>query len=194
MFIVTNPLLVFLFVFLVMIIFVICDKIKEERSYRLSHRLWAGEEKSQWDIESQFITGDLVSIDCHRVYEVLGRISETEYLVTYNRLLKKGHIFVHVSNINGLRITPDKLMQAGFSCPDFVDPKEMRYDVPYKKVFKKDGTEVIITRSPKSTMLRNYWNVHLEHYDFVTPSKKDIVYIHELQHFLFGLGLNYREE
>lgn len=193
MFIVTNPLLVFLFVFLVMIIFVICDKIKEERSYRLSHRLWTGEEKSQWNIESQFITGDLVSIDSHLVYEVLGRISETEYLVTYNRLLKKGHLVVHVSNMNGLRITPERLICAGFSCPDY-DPEDIRFDVPYKKVFKKDGTEVIITRSAKSTMLRKYWNVHLEHYDFVTPSKKDIVYIHELQHFLFGLGLNYREE
>lgn len=193
MIIVTNPLLVFLFIFLVMIIFVICDKIKEERSYRLSHRLWTGEEKSQWNIESQFITGDLVSIDSHLVYEVLGRISETEYLVTYNRLLKKGHLVVHVSNMNGLRITPERLICAGFSCPDY-DPEDIRFDVPYKKVFKTDGTEVIITRSPKSTMLRNYWNVHLEHYDFVTPSKKNIVYIHELQHFLFGLGLNYREE
>ncbi len=193
MIIVTNPLLVILSVFLVMIIFVICDKIKEERSYRLSHRLWTGKEKCQWDIESQFITGDLVSIDYHRVYEVLGRISETEYLVTYNRLLKKGHIVVHVSNINGIKITPKNLMRAGFSCPGY-DPKEMRVDVPYRKVFKKDGTEVIITRSLKSTMLRDYWCVHLEHFDFVTPAKKDICYFHELQHFLFGLGLNYREE
>ena len=193
MFIVTNPLLVILSGFLVMIIFVICNKIKEERSYRLSHRLWTGEEKCQWDIESQFITGDLVSIDHHLVYEVLGRISETEYLVTYNRLLKKGHIVVHVSNINGIKITPKNLMQAGFSCLGY-DPKEMCVDVPYRKVFKKDGTEVIITRSPKSTILRDYWHVHLEHFDFVTPAKKNICYIHELQHFLFGLGLNYREE
>lgn len=193
MIVVTSPFVAVLLVFLTITIFAICDKVKTERSYRLSHRLWTGEEKCQWDIESQFITGDLVSIDCHRVYEVLGRISETEYLVTYNRLLKKGHIVVHVSNINGIRINPEYLMQAGFSCPDY-DPEDIRFDVPYKKVFKKDGTEVIITRSPKSTMLRNYWNVHLEHYDFVTPSKKNIVYIHELQHFLFGLGLNYREE
>jgi hypothetical protein len=193
MIVVTSPFVAVLLVFLTITIFAICDKVKTERSYRLSHRLWTGEDKCQWDIESQFITGDLVSIDCHRVYEVLGRISETEYLVTYNRLLKKGHIVVHVSNINGIRINPEYLMQAGFSCPDY-DPEDIRFDVPYKKVFKKDGTEVIITRSPKSTMLRNYWNVHLEHYDFVTPSKKNIVYIHELQHFLFGLGLNYREE
>lgn len=193
MIVVTSPFVAVLLVFLTITIFAICDKVKTERSYRLSHRLWTGEDKCQWDIESQFITGDLVSIDCHRVYEVLGRISEMEYLVTYNRLLKKGHIVVHVSNINGIRINPEYLMQAGFSCPDY-DPEDIRFDVPYKKVFKKDGTEVIITRSPKSTMLRNYWNVHLEHYDFVTPSKKNIVYIHELQHFLFGLGLNYREE
>lgn len=193
MIVVTSPFVAVLLVFLTITIFAICDKVKTERSYRLSHRLWTGEDKCQWDIESQFITGDLVSIDCHRVYEVLGRISETEYLVTYNRLLKKGHIVVHVSNINGIRINPEYLMQAGFSCPDY-DPEDIRFDVPYKKVFKKDGTEVIITRSPKSTMLRNYWNVYLEHYDFVTPSKKNIVYIHELQHFLFGLGLNYREE
>lgn len=193
MIVVTSPFVAVLLVSLTITIFAICDKVKTERSYRLSHRLWAGEEKCQWDIESQFITGDLVSIDCHRVYEVLGRISETEYLVTYNRLLKNGHIVVHVSNMNGLSITPERLICAGFSCPDY-DPEDRRFDVPYKKVFKKDGTEVIITLSPKSTMLRNYWNVHLEHYDFVTPSKKNIVYIHELQHFLFGLGLNYREE
>lgn len=193
MIVLTSPLVAFLLVFLTITIFAICDKIKTERSYRLSHRFWTGEEKCQWDIESQFITGDLVSIDSHLVYEVLGRISETEYLVTYNRLLKKGHIVVHVSNINGIKITPKNLMQAGFSCPG-CDPKEMRVDVPYRKVFKKDGIEVIITRSPKSTMLRDYWNVHLEHYDFVTPAKKDICYIHELQHFLFGLGLNYRDE
>lgn len=193
MIVVTSPFVAVLLVSLTITIFAICDKVKTERSYRLSHRLWAGEEKCQWDIESQFITGDLVSIDCHRVYEVLGRISETEYLVTYNRLLKKGHIVVHVSNINGLSITPERLICAGFSCPDY-DPEDRRFDVPYKKVFKKDGTEVIITLSPKSTMLRNYWNVHLENYDFVTQSRKNIVYIHELQHFLFGLGLNYREE
>ncbi len=193
MFIVTKPLLVFLFMFLVMIIFVICDKIKEERSYRLSHRLWTEKEKCQWGIESQFITGDLVSIDSHLVYEVLGRISETEYLVTYNRLLKKGHLVVHVSNMNGIRITPERLMRAGFSCPGY-DPEDMRFDVPYKKVFKKDGTPIVITRSYKSTILRDYWCVHVERLDFAKPVRKDICYIHELQHFLFGLGLNYREE
>ena len=193
MIVVTSPFVAVLLVFLTITIFAICDKVKTERSYRLSNRLWTGGEKCQWDIESQFITGDLVSIDSHLVYEVLGRISETEYLVTYNRLLKKGHLVVHVSNMKGLRITPEKLIGAGFSCPDY-DPEDIRFDVPYKKVFKKDGTRVIITLSPKSTMLRNYWNVHLENYDFVTPSRKNICYIHELQHFLFGLGLNYREE
>lgn len=193
MIVVTSPFVAVLLVFLAITIFAICDKVKTERSYRLSNRLWTGEEKCQWDIESQFITGDLVSIDSRLVYEVLGRISETEYLVTYNRLLKKGHLVVHVSNMNGIRITPERLIRAGFSCPDY-DPEDIRFDVPYKKVFKKDGTEIMITHSAKSTMLRDYWNVHLEHYDFVTPSKKDIVYIHELQHFLFGLGLNYRDE
>lgn len=193
MIVVTSPLVAVLLVFLTITIFAICDKIKTERSYRLSHRLWTGKEKCQWDIESQFITGDLVSIDSHLIYEVLGRISETEYLVTYNRLLKKGHLVVHVSNMDGIRITPERLMRAGFSCPGY-DPKEMRLDVPYKKVFKKDGTPIVITRSCKSTILRDYWNVHVERLDFAKPVRKEICYIHELQHFLFGLGLDYRED
>lgn len=189
-----HPCWVFFLAVTMLLLALICVRIDEERSYRLGHRIYNGEEKCQWNTEAQFITGDLVQIGAYgAVYEVLGRISKTKYLLTRNRFLKKGRFVVHVSKLHGIPLTPEELKHAGFLSPSYIEGKGYDPNV-FSRNFAREGIclTIRLTYNRKSYQLKDYWDVWINS-DRAISDRKGICYVHELQHFLFGLGLDYRK-
>lgn len=132
--------------------------------------------------ETKYIPGDLVmfknpfepSDTCVGIVKFLGNISDIILLCLYTNLNLE--YFIMVENIQGIPITPEILEKNGWN-------KEPSENVTWYK-YRTDKSNLYIC---KDSFNNKDWLVCValdKHY------VANINYVHQLQHLLFGLGLN----
>lgn len=136
--------------------------------------------------EVKYIPGDLVmfknsfepSDTCVGIVKFLGNISDIILLCPYTNLNLE--YFIKEENIQGIPLTSEILEENGWFEDSFLDS--------YKSFYKND---------------RNYPSLHGQQtkdgYAFdidigETNIMTNVKYVHQLQHLLFGLGLNHEME
>lgn len=118
-------------------------------------------------MEQEYIKGDIVMYD-NRIHTIMDALGVNNYELSYIE-----HP-VHQLELSGVPITPEILEKNGWEKDEEASFKTQLY---YKKKFGVK-TIFVIVREEDSIIVYN--NMYL----------KIIQYIHELQHLLFGLGLN----
>lgn len=132
----------------------------------------------------EYIPGDLVmfknpfepSDTCVGIVKFLGNISDIILLCPYTNLNLE--YFIKVENIQGIPITPEILEKNGWKRTQiFIDD---------------DGLEFHTYIDDERCLDLQYYPQYKKFAAFICKQEvlSDIEYVHQLQHLLFGLGLN----
>lgn len=138
--------------------------------------------------ETKYIPGDLVmfknpfepSDTCVGIVKFLGNISDIILLCPYTNLNLE--YFIKVENIQGIPITPEILEKNGWKRTQiFIDD---------------DGLEFHTYIDDERCLDLQYYPQYKKFAAFICKQEvlSDIEYVHQLQHLLFGLGLNHEME
>lgn len=138
--------------------------------------------------EVKYIPGDLVmfknpfepSDTCVGIVKFLGNISDIILLCPYTNLNLE--YFIKVENIQGIPITPEILEKNGWKRTQiFIDD---------------DGLEFHTYIDDERCLDLQYYPQYKKFAAFICKQEvlSDIEYVHQLQHILFGLGLNHEME
>lgn len=138
--------------------------------------------------ETKYIPGDLVmfknpfepSDTCVGIVKFLGNISDIILLCPYTNLNLE--YFIKVENIQGIPITPEILEKNGWKRTQiFIDD---------------DGLEFHTYIDDERCLDLQYYPQYKKFAAFICKQEvlSDIEYVHQLQHLLFGLGLNLEME
>lgn len=138
--------------------------------------------------ETKYIPGDLVmfknpfepSDTCVGIVKFLGNISDIILLCPYTNLNLE--YFIKVENIQGIPITPEILEKNGWKRTQiFIDD---------------DGLEFHTYIDDERCLDLQYYPQYKKFAAFICKQEvlSDIEYVHQLQHLLFGLGINHEME
>lgn len=138
--------------------------------------------------ETKYIPGDLVmfknpfepSDTCVGIVKFLGNISDLILLCPYTNLNLE--YFIKVENIQGIPITPEILEKNGWKRTQiFIDD---------------DGLEFHTYIDDERCLDLQYYPQYKKFAAFICKQEvlSDIEYVHQLQHLLFGLGINHEME
>lgn len=138
--------------------------------------------------ETKYIPGDLVMFKnpfepfdtCVGIVKFLGNISDIILLCPYTNLNLE--YFIKVENIQGIPITPEILEKNGWKRTQiFIDD---------------DGLEFHTYIDDERCLDLQYYPQYKKFAAFICKQEvlSDIEYVHQLQHLLFGLGLNHEME
>ena len=138
--------------------------------------------------ETKYIPGDLVmfknpfepSDTCVGIVKFLGNISDIILLCPYTNLNLE--YFIKVENIQGIPITPEILEKNGWKRTQiFIDD---------------DGFEFHTYIDDERCLDLEYYPQYKKFAAFICKQEvlSDIEYVHQLQHLLFGLGINHEME
>lgn len=139
-------------------------------------------------VEVKYIPGDLVmfknsfepSDTCVGIVKFLGNISDIILLCPYTNLNLE--YFIKVENIQGIPITPEILEKNGWKRTQiFIDD---------------DGLEFHTYIDDERCLDLQYYPQYKKFAAFICKQEvlSDIEYVHQLQHLLFGLGINHEME
>lgn len=138
--------------------------------------------------ETKYIPGDLVmfknpfepSDTCVGIVKFLGNISDIILLCPYTNLNLE--YFIKEENIQGIPITPEILEKNGWKRTQiFIDD---------------DGLEFHTYIDDERCLDLQYYPQYKKFAAFICKQEvlSDIEYVHQLQHLLFGLGINHEME
>ena len=136
-------------------------------------------------VEVKYIPGDLVmfknpfepSDTCVGIVKFLGNISDIILLCPYTNLNLE--YFIKVENIQGIPITPEILEKNGWKTQNgwfyYLDVRKGFISYIYIDFQHKSGSGKLLVKLNNDSLL-------------------EIEYVHQLQHLLYGLGINHEME
>lgn len=121
-------------------------------------------------MEQEYIKGDIVMYDS-RIHTIMDTLGVNNYELSYI-----SHP-VHQLELSGVPITPKILSTNSF--------KIVRQDESGALYFKEGlGIDIV------ASYVRNCYDIYISGNKML----KNVKYLHQLQHFLFGLGINHEME